>query len=143
MCHPGRCFPITGAQGCHRALAAPRAMGASLLGLPVQAVLPSPCLALCRQIPQEGVHCVVLVLHSTLVARQTHRNIFCSAKQEAALPHFRGFTVRTKTESTWKHVCSKRRLITQYRTFFIITYCRSLEWKNGGNEDSMWTFCGI
>lgn len=42
--------------------------------------------------------------------------IFCSAK-EAALPHFRGFSVRTKTQNMWKHGCSKRRLITQYRTF--------------------------
>lgn len=138
-------FPIRRAQGCQRGLAAPCAMGASMQTPPgfgcsscaAQPICPCAdrsqrrvCSVWCQPCTQHSQH-----------ARPTE----AFSAQQSRRQHYRtsGASVRTKTENTWKHLCSKRRLITQYGAFFIITYCRSLEWKNEGNEDSMWTFCGI
>lgn len=98
-------FPIRGAQGCREAWlphvqwGLPCRHPQSLLGLPVQAVLPSPSVPV-QTDPTGGCAVRGVSPALTLTASQAHRSIFCSAKQEAALPHFRGFTVRTKTVST-------------------------------------------
>lgn len=105
--HPGR-LPLRGAQGCWGGEAALGAMVGfhadtpnpswfRLFRLCCPSIVCSPV-----QLPEECVQCVASVLHSTLRAREAARSIFCSAKQEAALPHFRGFSVRTKMQNTWK-----------------------------------------